>query len=84
MKRIALETCGRRFLCADELPLQDAPREHKESGGKQWDTVKPLSKFFARMHRICLVDDDEFKVASGAVLSWLAFLACAADACSRH
>jgi hypothetical protein len=37
-------------------------QEHAANGGKAWDTVKPLSKWFRHMDRVVLVDDDAFKV----------------------
>jgi len=42
--------------------VQDAPPEHKEASGKAWDTVKPLARYFSKLHRVLLVDDDAFKV----------------------
>ena len=39
-----------------------APMVHMESGGKQWDTVKPLHMWFKDVSRVLLVDDDSYKV----------------------
>ena len=44
------------------------PAQHITSGGKSWDTVKPLHPYFQRLHRVLLVDDDAFKVCVGAAL----------------
>ena len=41
----------------------DASVDHKLSGGKDWDTMKPLQRYFSRMHQTLLVDDDSFKVS---------------------
>lgn len=43
--------------------MQEASAEHKAGGGKDWDTVKPLNKWFSRLHRLLLVDDDSYKVS---------------------
>ncbi|PRW56924.1 P-loop containing nucleoside triphosphate hydrolase [Chlorella sorokiniana] len=32
---------------------------------KEWDTCKPLKPYFARLHRVILVDDDSHKAAPG-------------------
>ena len=40
-----------------------APMHHMESGGKQWDTVKPLHMWFKDVSRVLLVDDDSYKVS---------------------
>ena len=58
---------GKKLFQNPELILhrghcQLAPPEHVKKGGKEWDTVKPLQKFFKHMDRVLLVDDDEFKV----------------------
>lgn len=34
-------------------------------GLKPWDTVKPLGKWFRKMHRVVLLDDDRFKAVPG-------------------
>ena len=36
---------------------------HIEGGGNTWDTVKPLAKWFKRVHRVLLCDDDDYKVS---------------------
>ena len=41
------------------------PTEHVAAGGDPWDTVKPLAKWFRRLHRVLLVDDDAFKALPG-------------------
>ena len=41
---------------------QEASAEHKAGGGEEWDTVKPLGRYFAQLHRLLLVDDDAYKV----------------------
>ena len=38
--------------------------DHKLNGGKEWDTMKPLQRYFSRMHQTLLVDDDAFKVSN--------------------
>lgn len=35
-----------------------APHAHVAAGGNAWDTVKPLAPYFARLHRVLLIDDD--------------------------
>ena len=40
----------------------DATQEHKASGGKDWDTVKPLARYFSKLDRLLLIDDDAYKV----------------------
>ncbi len=32
-------------------------------GGKPWDTVKPLGKWFKKLDQVVLVDGDVFKVS---------------------
>ena len=49
---------------------QTAPQDHIVSGGKDWDTVKPLTRYFGRMHQVLLVDDDEYKVAPNQIRSY--------------
>lgn len=39
-----------------------ATAEHLAGGGKEWDTRKPLRRYFSRLWRVLLVDDDAFKV----------------------
>ncbi|KAL0051579.1 hypothetical protein WJX82_010299 [Trebouxia sp. C0006] len=39
--------------------------EHVKGGGKEWDTVKPLHKWFKHMHRVLLMDDDAYKAVPG-------------------
>ena len=36
------------------------------SGGKDWDTVKPLYKWFKHLHRVLLMDDDAYKAGCTA------------------
>jgi hypothetical protein len=38
---------------------------HVRSGGKPWDTVKPLGHWFQRMGRVVLLDDDGYKAVAG-------------------
>ena len=49
---------------------QHATSEHKAAGGKDWDTVKPLSRYFAKMGRVLLVDDDAYKVCRVSLLTY--------------
>ena len=35
------------------------------STAKAWDTVKPLGRWFSRLHRVVLVDDDAYKACPG-------------------
>lgn len=44
-----------------------APKSHVKNGGKAWDTVKPLHKWFKDLSRVLLVDDDSYKVLSVAL-----------------
>lgn len=37
-------------------------QHHVATGGKAWDTVKPLGRWFKDLSRVILVDDDAFKV----------------------
>ncbi|KAK9808290.1 hypothetical protein WJX73_008427 [Symbiochloris irregularis] len=48
-------------LIFDRRHTQPAPAAHREAGGKDWDTVKPLCTLFRRLHRVLLIDDDAFK-----------------------
>ena len=41
-----------------------ATPDHITRGGKEWDTRKPLSRYFSRTDRVLLVDDDAFKVST--------------------
>ena len=34
-----------------------------QRGGKSWDTVKPLDRYFPDLRRVILVDDDHWKVS---------------------
>lgn len=57
--------------------------DHVEAGGKEWDTVKPLHKWFKHMHRVLLMDDDAYKVCTLCQLGcdcMSAFLTCAVSA----
>ena len=57
--------------------------DHVEAGGKEWDTVKPLHKWFKHMHRVLLMDDDDYKVCTLCQLGcdcMSAFLTCAVSA----
>lgn len=49
-------------------------QDHVANGGKDWDTVKPLSKWFRHMDRVILVDDDAFKVESYPTWALLYFV----------
>lgn len=49
-------------LVLHRVHTQPAPPEHIASGGKPWDTVKPLHRHFGRLHRVILMDDDGYKV----------------------
>lgn len=40
----------------------EAPLHHRMNGGKEWDTVKPLDRYFSKLDRVLLIDDDAFKV----------------------
>lgn len=40
----------------------EAGAAHVTRGGKDWDTVKPLHKWFKHLHRVLLMDDDAYKV----------------------
>lgn len=53
--------------CVHHLPLcrghtVKASASHMASGGKEWDTVKPLHKWFRHVDRVLLMDDDAYKV----------------------
>jgi len=57
--------------------------EHVKGGGKEWDTVKPLNKWFKHMHRVLLRDDDAYKVPTLCQLGcdcMSAYVTCAASA----
>lgn len=41
----------------------DASVHHKRTGGRAWDTVKPLQRYFSKMSQTLLVDDDFYKVS---------------------
>ncbi|KAG2446828.1 hypothetical protein HYH02_008388 [Chlamydomonas schloesseri] len=42
-----------------------APKGHVDAGGDPWDTLKPLGRYFGRLHRLGLVDDDAYKAMPG-------------------
>ncbi|GIL89115.1 hypothetical protein Vretimale_16148 [Volvox reticuliferus] len=42
-----------------------APAGHVDAGGKAWDTTKPLGRYFSRLDRVVLVDDDSYKSIEG-------------------
>lgn len=44
-----------------------ASASHVAAGGKEWDTVKPLHKWFKHLDRVLLMDDDAYKVWLGSV-----------------
>ncbi len=54
---------GCRDLILHRSHTVAAPMHHMESGGKQWDTVKPLHMWFKDVSRVLLVDDDFYKVS---------------------
>ena len=54
---------GCRDLILHRSHTVAAPMHHMESGGKQWDTVKPLHMWFKDVSRVLLVDDDSYKVS---------------------
>lgn len=49
-------------LVLSRYHTMEASQEHKESGGKDWDTVKPLARYFSKLDRLLLIDDDVYKV----------------------
>lgn len=58
---------GPRLFSRPELVLfrdhtLPAPAAHVKAGGNFWDTCKPLTKWFSRLHRTLLFDDDAYKV----------------------
>ena len=60
--------------------------DHVKGGGKEWDTVKPLHKWFKHMHRVLLMDDDAYKVCTLPHLGrkcMSAYLNCAASATTK-
>ena len=58
-----MDVCGCRDLILHRSHTVAAPMHHMESGGKQWDTVKPLHMWFKDVSRVLLVDDDSYKVS---------------------
>ncbi|GIL68459.1 hypothetical protein Vafri_21736 [Volvox africanus] len=42
-----------------------APAGHVDAGGNAWDTSKPLGRYFSRLDRVVLVDDDSYKSIAG-------------------
>lgn len=42
-----------------------ASASHVAAGGKEWDTVKPLHKWFKHLDRVLLMDDDAYKAVPG-------------------
>ncbi len=61
--------------------------EHVIEGGKEWDTVKPLHKWFKHMHRVLLMDDDAYKVPTPLHLGcdfMSAYLTCAVSSNIRR
>lgn len=43
---------------------EKASADHIAAGGKEWDTIKPLHKWFKHLDRVLLMDDDDYKVSS--------------------
>eukprot|EP00798_Chlamydomonas_sp_ICE-L_P013201 gene13201-19036_t len=41
------------------------PRELMTAENDNWDTVKPLEKWFSKLHRVVLFDDDTYKQCKG-------------------
>lgn len=56
--------CGCRELILTRAHTVAAPKHHIDNGGKAWDTVKPLNRWFKDLSRVVIVDDDAFKVGS--------------------
>lgn len=56
---------GEQRLILYRVHTLAAPKDHILGGGKEWDTIKPLTRYFSKLHRVLLVDDDAFKVSSG-------------------
>lgn len=48
-------------LLLHRVHTEPAPQTHMAAGGKAWDTVKPLHKYFKNLHRVILMDDDAYK-----------------------
>ena len=48
--------------CRDHTDKVSA--SHIAAGGKEWDTIKPLHKWFKHLHRVLLMDDDAYKVST--------------------
>ena len=79
---------------------QEAAASHVAAGGKDWDTVKPLHKWFKHLHRVLLMDDDAYKAgytescflsntAADVCMTYTAVLLCLmlhsdATRCFRH
>ncbi|GLC33747.1 hypothetical protein PLESTB_000111500 [Pleodorina starrii] len=54
-----------RGLVLHREHTQPAPAGHLDAGGNAWDTLKPLGRYFSRLDRVLLVDDDAYKSIAG-------------------
>ncbi|EFJ49251.1 hypothetical protein VOLCADRAFT_104348 [Volvox carteri f. nagariensis] len=59
------ETLFDRRLVLHREHTAPAPADHVDSGGNPWDTLKPLGRYFSRLDRVVLVDDDSYKSMAG-------------------
>ena len=46
---------GQMLACRGHTEMASAA--HMEAGGNEWDTVKPLHKWFKHLDRVLLIDD---------------------------
>ena len=85
---VSIVTCQYLFLLPSRYVgcrshTEKVSAEHVKGGGKEWDTVKPLNKWFKHMHRVLLMDDDAYKVPTLCQLGcdcMSAYVTCAASA----
>ncbi|PNW86266.1 hypothetical protein CHLRE_02g079150v5 [Chlamydomonas reinhardtii] len=54
-----------RALILHREHTEPVPNAHVAGGGDPWDTLKPLARYFGRLHRLALVDDDAYKALPG-------------------
>ena len=89
---VSIVTCQYLFLLPSRYVgcrshTEKVSAEHVKGGGKEWDTVKPLHKWFKHMHRVLLMDDDAYKVPTLPHLGCTctsAYLKCAASATEHN
>ena len=60
--KIGRKLSKQQQACAYTGHTEKASAAHMEAGGNEWDTVKPLHKWFKHLDRVLLIDDVADKV----------------------